>query len=146
MRIPYASSSNIWTNINKNLRQHIAKQKRKKIYIWRNEVVTDIYVYMYIYVFNIYPLLGGPAEEIVGREQSEKLDINKVKVIFQVFKIPVPWVPMLMETKFARLFASDDIFTVKSVLFKTTKKCFFFNSKELRKLPFKTAFAQKNSC
>jgi len=53
---------------------------------------------------------------------------------------------MLMETKFARLFASDDIFTVKSVLFKTMKKCFFFNSEELRKLPLKTAFAQKNSC
>ena len=50
---------------------------------------------------------------------------------------------MLMETKFARLFASDDIFTVKSVLFKTMKKCFFFNSEELRKLPLKTAFAQK---
>ena len=49
---------------------------------------------------------------------------------------------MLMETKFARLFASDDIFTVKSVLFKTMKKC-FFNSEELRKLPLKTAFAQK---
>ena len=30
---------------------------------------------------------------------------------------------MLMETKFYRFFASDDIF--KSVLFKTIKKCFF---------------------
>ena len=80
-------------------------------------------------MFNIYAHLGGPAEEIVGREQSEKLDIYKVKVVFQVFKIPVPWVPMLMETKFARLFASDDIFTVKSVLFKTTKKCFFLIQK-----------------
>ena len=112
MRIPYASNSDIWTNINKNLRQHIAKKTKKNIY-----------------VFNIYALLGGPAEEIVGREQSEKLDIYKVKVVFQVFKIPVPWVPMLMETKFARLFASDDIFTVKSVLFKTTKKCFFLIQK-----------------
>ena len=53
----------------------MTKQKRKK-----REYI----------VFNIYALLGGPAEEIVGREQSEKLDIDKVKVVFQVFKIPVP--------------------------------------------------------
>jgi len=51
---------------------------------------------------------------------------------------------MLMETKFARFFASDDTFTVKSYPLKNYEEMFCLHSEEPGKLPLITVFAHKN--